>query len=165
MDPKALKALQWKVFENVAAAQLVPLMRIGDELKLFTTLANTGPCDNARMRIVLCYPVEPRHVAHIRAVAPAAEIVDAGHGDTGVPLTTASRATGSADDVLDEAEKAIFQVAEARLRSGFLSMKVVGERSIKMIEDLTHRREPITGIATGFLQLDEWTAEIGRAHV
>ena len=48
MDPKTLKALQWKVFENVAAAQLVPLMRIGDELKLFTTLADTGPCDNAR---------------------------------------------------------------------------------------------------------------------
>lgn len=47
MDTKKLKALQWKVFENVAAAQLVPLMRIGDELGLFTTLANIGPCDNA----------------------------------------------------------------------------------------------------------------------
>jgi phosphoglycerate dehydrogenase-like enzyme len=30
------------------------------------------------MRIVLCYPVEPAHVARIRAVAPDAEIVDAG---------------------------------------------------------------------------------------
>ncbi len=30
------------------------------------------------MRVVLCYPVEPRHVAEIAAVAPAAEIVDAG---------------------------------------------------------------------------------------
>ena len=29
-------------------------------------------------RIVLCYPVEPRHVAQIAAAAPAAEIVDAG---------------------------------------------------------------------------------------
>lgn len=46
MDTKALKALQWKVFQNVAAAQLVPLMRIGDELGLFTRLADTGPCDN-----------------------------------------------------------------------------------------------------------------------
>ena len=48
MDTKVLKALQWKVFENVAAAQLVPLMRIGDELKLFSTLAEQGPCDNTR---------------------------------------------------------------------------------------------------------------------
>jgi D-3-phosphoglycerate dehydrogenase len=29
-------------------------------------------------RIVLCYPVEPRHVAQIAAAAPSAEIVDAG---------------------------------------------------------------------------------------
>ena len=38
MDPKALKALQWKVFENVAAAQLVPLMRIGDQVAEVLTL-------------------------------------------------------------------------------------------------------------------------------
>jgi replicative DNA helicase len=73
-------------------------------------------------------------------------------------LASAVRADGSADAVLDEAEKAIFHVAEDRLRAGFLSMRTVGERSIKMIEDLTHRREPITGIPSGFLQLDEWTA-------
>ena len=47
MDTKKLKELQWKVFQNVAAAQLVPLMRIGDELKLFTILADVGPCKNA----------------------------------------------------------------------------------------------------------------------
>jgi phosphoglycerate dehydrogenase-like enzyme len=30
------------------------------------------------MRIVLCYPVEPRHIAEISAAAPAGEVVDAG---------------------------------------------------------------------------------------
>lgn len=30
------------------------------------------------MRIVLCYPVQPRHVSQIEAVAPGAEVVDAG---------------------------------------------------------------------------------------
>ena len=29
-------------------------------------------------RIVLCYPVKPRHVAAIRAAAPQAEVIDAG---------------------------------------------------------------------------------------
>lgn len=33
---------------------------------------------NGGMRIVLCYPVEPRHVAQIQAAAPAAEVVNAG---------------------------------------------------------------------------------------
>ena len=73
-------------------------------------------------------------------------------------LSSAMRAEGPSDTIVDEAERAIFHVAEERLRAGFLSMKTVGERSIKMIEDLTHRREPITGIPSGFLQLDEWTA-------
>lgn len=43
MDTKALQRLQWKVMENVAAAALVPLMRLGDELDLFPALARCGP--------------------------------------------------------------------------------------------------------------------------
>ena len=35
------------------------------------------------MRIVLCYPVQPHHVVQIAAVAPDAEIVDA--GQQGIP--------------------------------------------------------------------------------
>jgi len=73
-------------------------------------------------------------------------------------LSSAMRAEGSADQVLDEAEKSIFRVSEERLRAGFLSLREVGERSIKDIEDLTKKREPITGIHSGFLQLDEMTA-------
>ena len=41
------------------------------------------------MRIVLCYPVEARHVAHIRAVAPDADIVDAGQEGVAAELPAA----------------------------------------------------------------------------
>jgi len=41
------------------------------------------------MRIVLCYPVESRHVARIRAAAPDAEIVDAGQERVAVELPEA----------------------------------------------------------------------------
>ena len=41
------------------------------------------------MRIVLCYPVEPRHVAQIQAVAPRATIVDAGQERVAEELPTA----------------------------------------------------------------------------
>jgi len=47
-------------------------------------------CDNhGGMRIVLCYPVEPRHVAAIQAVAAAAEIVDAGQERVAAELPAA----------------------------------------------------------------------------
>jgi len=41
------------------------------------------------MRIVLCYPVEEKHVARIRAVAPAAEVVDAGQERVAAELPAA----------------------------------------------------------------------------
>ncbi len=74
---------------------------------------------------------------------------------TGVPL----------DQVLDDAEKAIFRVAEDRLKSGFLPLRVVAEQSLKVIEELTQRQELITGIATGFPQLDELTAGLQPADL
>src|SRR5690348_10854983 len=48
------------------------------------------------MRIVLCYPVEPRHVAQIKAAAPWAEIVDAGQEHVAEQLTTADIFCGHA---------------------------------------------------------------------
>ncbi len=41
------------------------------------------------MRIVLCYPVEPRHVAQIQAVMPQAELVDAGQERVAAELPAA----------------------------------------------------------------------------
>jgi len=70
----------------------------------------------------------------------------------------ALRPVGSVDQTLDEAEKAIFQVAEDRIRSGFLPMSVVADASLQIVDELTRKRETITGIATGFDQLDQMTA-------
>jgi D-3-phosphoglycerate dehydrogenase len=41
------------------------------------------------MRIVLCYPVEPRHISEIASVTPIAEIVDAGQERVAAELPTA----------------------------------------------------------------------------
>jgi len=47
-------------------------------------------------RIVLCYPVEPRHVAQIAAAAPAAEVVDAGQERVAHELMSADLFCGHA---------------------------------------------------------------------
>jgi D-3-phosphoglycerate dehydrogenase len=48
------------------------------------------------MRIVLCYPVEPKHIAQIAAVAPGAEIVDAGQEGVAKELLAADIFCGHA---------------------------------------------------------------------
>jgi replicative DNA helicase len=73
-------------------------------------------------------------------------------------LSSSLRPTTTTDQILDEAEKAIFRIAEDRLRSGLVPLKTVAERSLQMIEELTQRRELITGTPTGFTDLDHMTA-------
>lgn len=54
-------------------------------------------CENRRgMRIVLCYPVESCHIAAIAAVAPDADIVDAGQERVAVELPSADLFCGHA---------------------------------------------------------------------
>jgi phosphoglycerate dehydrogenase-like enzyme len=48
------------------------------------------------MRIVLCYPVEPQHIAQIQAAAPRAEVVDAGQERVAVELPAADVFCGHA---------------------------------------------------------------------
>ena len=73
-------------------------------------------------------------------------------------LASALQAHDSTDQLLDEAEKAIFRVAEQRLGSGFIPLSQSAEQSLKWIEELTERKELITGVATGFPKLDELTS-------
>jgi replicative DNA helicase len=80
-------------------------------------------------------------------------------------LASALEAHDSTEQLLDEAEKAIFQVAEKRLRAGFLPISVTAEQSLQAIEELTRRRELITGVATGYPVLDEMTAGLQRGDL
>lgn len=58
--------------------------------------ATTPPAVGKPPRIVLCYPVEAKHIAQIAAVAPDAEIVDAGQERVAVELREADIFCGHA---------------------------------------------------------------------
>lgn len=65
---------------------------------------------------------------------------------------------GDVDQLLDEAERRIFAISEERIRSGFLSMKEIVKSSFKTIEMLYEKKEHITGVPTGFADIDELTS-------
>ena len=67
-------------------------------------------------------------------------------------------APGDVDQLLDEAERRIFAISEERIRSGFLSMKEIVKSSFKTIESLYEKKEHLTGVPTGFADIDELTS-------
>ncbi len=62
------------------------------------------------------------------------------------------------DNYIDNAERMIFQVSEKKFRASFLPVKSVVMDSVKTIERLYEKKQSITGVATGFADLDRLTS-------
>jgi len=62
------------------------------------------------------------------------------------------------DDFLDEAEQAIFRISEHQVKPAFYPVKDVVKESFKLIEKLYEKKELITGVPSGFKDLDKKTA-------
>ncbi|WP_422120690.1 replicative DNA helicase [Koleobacter methoxysyntrophicus] len=62
------------------------------------------------------------------------------------------------EEVLDEAERMIFEIAQRRSMEGFASIRDVVIETFDMIEQLYKNKGRMTGVPTGFLDLDEMTS-------
>ncbi len=63
-----------------------------------------------------------------------------------------------ADEMVDYAERTIFEIAEKRTKTSFSTMREVIKDTFKMIEHLYDKKEAITGVPSGFKDLDELTS-------
>ena len=61
-------------------------------------------------------------------------------------------------ELLDDAEAKIFQVAQARAKEGFTRIKELLWPTMERIEALQHGGKTITGVASGFSDLDDMTS-------
>jgi replicative DNA helicase len=62
------------------------------------------------------------------------------------------------DSILDTAEKAIFDLAESKVRSGFVPIQEIAKKGLMKIKEAAERKQMITGIPTGYNDLDELTS-------
>jgi replicative DNA helicase len=82
----------------------------------------------------------------------AREIVEEGYEET--------------DDVqalLDRAEQMLFRISQRRFQRSAFPVREILAQAIQHIETLYHRKEDITGLATGFAELDKRTAGLQRS--
>ncbi|MEA2014874.1 MAG: replicative DNA helicase [Thermodesulfobacteriota bacterium] len=77
-----------------------------------------------------------------------------------------SYAAGSdIDSVLDEAEHAVFQISENKIRPAFFPVKDIVIDVFKNIEKLYEKKTLITGISTGFQKIDEITSGLQNSDL
>ena len=69
------------------------------------------------------------------------------------------------DLLLDKAESLIFDIASKKVRRDAVAMKDIIKSSIEMIDALYQRKGAITGLPTGFQELDQQLAGLQRADL
>jgi len=62
-----------------------------------------------------------------------------------------------AEEMVDYAEKSIFDISDKRVKASFITLKELIKSSFEMIEHLYDKKEAITGVPSGFRDLDELT--------
>ena len=80
-------------------------------------------------------------------------------------LATAYRAETDADIQLDEAERAIFEIADDRIETGFVPLSDLVPASFERIERLQETKGDLTGVPTGFTDLDALTSGLQPAEL
>jgi replicative DNA helicase len=89
-----------------------------------------------------------------RLISAATDIVTQGYDDH-----------IAVEELLDNAQKVIFEISENKLRPAFFPVSSVLKDAIKNIELLYEKKEHITGVPTGFLDLDDKTAGFQRGDL
>ena len=68
-------------------------------------------------------------------------------------------------EVVDESQRLIFAIAEARQNQQAFLVKGLLREAIGTIEKLSERKESITGVTTGFIDLDKHTAGLQKSEL
>jgi replicative DNA helicase len=144
----------WEAFTSLHEQRIpIDLLTLGEELDrrgqlgeiggraYLTTLVNQVPTSlNAASyaHIVEGHAIRRRMIAAANSIASVAYNEDL-----------------KVDNVMDEAEKAVFNVTERRLRHEVLPIKSVLSEYFERIDDLARRGGEIVGVPTGFIDLDK----------
>jgi replicative DNA helicase len=86
-------------------------------------------------------------------------------GDCSDIMNRAYDTTNNADDILDYAEKKIFAIKEESLKGDFVALKNILPQTFEQIEEYAKREGHVTGVPTGYPDLDSLTAGLQKSDL
>jgi len=72
-------------------------------------------------------------------------------------LADAYTPTRDADEIIEDAERAVLEVAEEKIKEGIIPISSIVRDSIKHLEDIAKTGNPVSGVPSGFADLDRMT--------
>lgn len=119
------------------------LSRIGGAAYLHTLIATVPTAANAMYYAQI---VRERAVLR-RLVSAGTKIVQLGYAEDG----------GDVDQIVDQAQAEVFAVSERNAATDYVSMAEISENILDELEEIERRKGQLTGVPTGFIELDKLT--------
>lgn len=72
---------------------------------------------------------------------------------------------GDVDDVIDYAENAVFEISENKIKPSFFPLSKIIEKNIDALEERQGNKALVTGVPTGFYELDNMTSGFQKSDL
>jgi replicative DNA helicase len=151
------------ITDIVEQAGPVDIITVSEQLQRRGTLEKAGGMDYlASITSAVPTTANARHYAKIvEGKSLLRKLIKAAQEIAGMSYEAADEA----EFVLDRAEKSIFDIIERRSTQGFAHIKDVLLEAFIRLEELYNSKSPITGVPTGFTDLDMKTAGLQNSDL
>ena len=136
--------------------QVIDAVTLAEELQKTDELEGVGGMGYIA-ELMDAVPTAANIEYHARIVRERALVRRLIEASTGIIQDSYDIGERTVEDLLDEAEQRIFQVAQSHDRQGFVWIKKILYPTFEKIEQLQAAQGGITGVPTGFYALDEMT--------
>ncbi|MDH3205560.1 MAG: replicative DNA helicase [Gemmatimonadota bacterium] len=150
-----------RLFER---GDVIDVITVAEELKKTGELDSAGGFDYLGS-LVDAVPTAANLEYHARIVRDKALLRRLVEQSTQIIRDVYDQGERGVDEILDQAEARIFQVAESHKREGFVWIKEILWAAFEHIERLQESDSGITGVPTGFADLDRMTTGLQKGDL
>ncbi len=134
----------------------IDLLTVGDRLRRKGRYESSGGPPYLA-ELVNAVPTAAHVLHHAQIVREKAILRALIHTGTTI-ITDSYEDAEDADTLVDRAEQAILQIGQRKTTVGFVHINAILKGSFKRLEQLSERKELVTGLPTGFTDFDRQTA-------
>ncbi|MDD5156184.1 MAG: replicative DNA helicase [Candidatus Omnitrophica bacterium] len=149
-----------KIFEAITdlynANKAVDLITLTDDLKRKGILDELGGV-SFLTALVNSVPTSA-NISHYVGIVKEKSILRTLINNSSRIIAMSYESEGNIDEVVDEAEKLIFEISEGKTTSSYIHLKEIIKNSIETIDKLYQKKMHVTGVPTGFVDFDSKTA-------
>ncbi len=144
-------------------SQPTDLLMISDELKKKGELEDVG--GSSYLSLLVDYLPSSANVASYAHIVKEKAIMRGLITAATEIISQSFQEVDNIDRFLDTAEQIIFQISEKRIKQSFYPVKEIVKESFKAIESLYEKKELLTGVPSGFRDLDRLTCGLQPADL